>query len=373
VAGKNTGTCAFKSTTVKETESQITGVLKSGCTYESSNPGVVAVDGSNLIVKSAGYSILTGNDGSQSFVGIAAVPKQTIPNYQDVTCSYSGDCNVTGQRALLFSGGTNKEYLLTNETKTQEGATFTLTSLNPEIVTVKKATCTNSACYGQKGQQMTMFEFKGFGTAKIVATAAAVTGYSALNDTISVTFKKGLNKMTNNFKNTTLKFGETAPKLVPDTTMYHTKVTYTFNDKETSAYVTKSGNGLTAGNENAVVIVTAHAPEVDNYQETNASITVIVGDSSKAVNKAEYQNVPIIQTRPELPLQAIVAGNMLSVNSNQPGEIEVEVFSVTGQNVLNKTLSKNYGALSLANIPNGAYLITIRQGIKQLNVKWNKK
>ena len=373
VAGKNTGSCAFKSTSVKETESQITGVLKSGCTYESSNASAIAVDGSNMIVKGVGYSILTGSDGSQSFVQVTSVPKQTILNFQDVTCSYNGECSITGARALLFSGGTNKEYLITSDTKTQQGATFTITSLNPEIVTVKKAKCTNSSCFGEKDKQVTMFEFKGYGTAKVVATAPAVTGFAALNDTISVTFKKGVDKMTNKFKDTKVDLGATLSGYLPAETMGHTKVTYTFNGKETSPYVTQNGTDLVAGNENAVIIVTANAPEAEKYVEMHQSITVIVGDSSKAVNKEEYQNAPIIQTRPELPLQAVVAGNMLSVNSNQPGEIEVEVFSVTGQNVLNKTLSKNYGALSLANIPNGAYLITIRQGTRQLNVKWNKK
>ena len=375
IKGKNTGSCAFKSASAKETDAQISGVLKSGCTYESSNPAAVAVDGSNLVVKGAGYSILTGNDGSQSFVQIISVPSQTIPNFEDLTCNYSGDCSIRGSRLLNFSGGSSKkEWVITENTKTLEGSTFKLESLNPEIVKIKQAKCTSSSCSNaQSNQNVYMYDFVGFGTAKVVATAAAVSGYRAMKDTILVTFKKGLNKMTNKYVDLKIGTGETKKGYLPDESLYKTPVTYTFNDKETSSYITKSGTDLVAGSENAVVVVTAHAAESENYQEMYSSITVIVGDSSKAVNKEEYKSVPIIKTRPDLPLQATIAGNMLNVNSNQSGEIEVEVFSVTGQNVLKKTLSNNYGALSLAKIPNGAYLITISQGIKQLNVKWNKK
>ena len=375
------GSCSFNATTVKESESSVASAFKSGCTYSSSNEGVVTSTGD---VKSAGYVIMTANDGSQSVVQVTAIPKQTIPNFQDLSCNYSGTCNVN--RAISYSkkdDKTLKEWILTTETKTLEGSTFTLTSLNPEIVTVKKASCVSSSCSNtQSGKQVTMFEFKGFGTAKIVGTAPAATGFGALNDTITVTFTKATNKMTNNFKNTTLAFGASAPKLVPDTTMYHTKVTYTFNGKDSSPYVTKSGNGLTAGNQNAIVRITANAPEADNYQEFHQSITVIVGDSSQAVNKDEYYSsepvvvppdtgVGILKTNKVLPLHATIAKSMLSVGSRDAGDINVDVFSVTGQKVLSKTM-RNNATMSLANVPTGSYLIVITQDIKQLNVKWNK-
>jgi endoglucanase len=164
--------------------------------------------------------------------------------------------------------------------------------------------------------------------------------------------------------------------------MYHTKVTYTYNGKDSSPYVTKSGNGLTAGNQNAIVRITANSPEADNYLELHQSITVIVGDSSQAVNKDEYYasepvvvppdtGVGIIKTKMTLPLHATIAKSMLSVGSRDAGDINVDVFSVTGQKVLSKTM-RNNATMSLANIPTGSYLIVITQDIKQLNVKWNK-
>jgi endoglucanase len=378
VKGKNSGTCAFKSTTAKETDTQITGVLKSGCTYESSNPGAVIVNGGNLTITGPGYSILTGNDGSQSFVQVTPIPRQTITNFQDLTCSYDGACS--SNRSTTYSGGTNKEWVITADTKTLEGSSFTLTSLDESIVKVKKATCTSNSCANTvSNKQVYMYEFTGFGTAKVVATAAAVTGYRAMNDTITVTVKKGSNKMTNNFKNTKLALGASADKLVPDTTMYHTKVTYTFNGKESSSYVTKNGNALVAGNQNAIVLVTAHAPETDTYVELNQTITVIVGDSSQAVNKEEYnaakhesETAPVLATKPKLPMQATVAGNMLNISSSEAGEINVDIFSVTGQSILSKNFSSKNAALSLKNVPNGSYLITVKQGSKLLNIQWNK-
>ena len=376
VKAKNTGTCAFKSTTAKETDGQITGVLKSGCTYESSNPNVVAVDGGNMVIKSAGFSILTSADGSQSFVQITSIPGQSIPGFENQTCSFDASCTV-GNRALAYSStnATNKEWVITTETKTAEGSTFKLESLNPEIVKVKQAKCATSSCTNaQKNKDTYMYEFVGYGTAKVVATAPAVSGFRAMNDTILVTFRKAYNKMRNVYGNVEVAVGGTAEDALPDQTLYKVPVTYTYNGKETSPYITKSGTDLVAGSENAIIQVTAHAAEADNFYEMNSSIIVIVGDSSKAVNKDEFQQaMSVIKTNPKLPMQAVVNGNMLSVNSNESGEIHVDVFSVTGQKVLSKDFSKNFGALSLANIPYGSYLITIRQGAKQLDVKWNKK
>lgn len=367
VKGKNSGNCAFPTTNVKETDGQLS-VLKSGCTYVSSNENVVTSTGE---IKKPGFVIMTDNNGSQSVVVVNEVPKQTIPFFTDLTCNYSGACSI--ERALSYSGGTAKEWIVSGTTKTEEGGTFTITSLNPEIVTVKKANCTSSSCFKMQNTQVTMYEFKGYGTAKVVATAPAVTGYPALNDTVEVTFNKGFNKMTNKYKDIALKLGETKSGYLPDQSLYKTPVTYTFNDKETSNYVSKNGTDLVAGNENAVVLVTAHAPEVDNYLEMHSAITVIVGDSSQAVNKSEYQTSPVIVTNPDLPLQAVIANNMLGINSVNTEDIHVDVFSVNGQSVLSKTLSAKHATLSLASVPTGAYLITIKQGMRILSVRWSKK
>ncbi|MCQ2104770.1 MAG: cellulase family glycosylhydrolase [Fibrobacter sp.] len=369
VKGKNTGACAFKSFSAGELDGTVASKLAGGCTYTSSNENVVSNSGE---IKGAGFAIMTGNDGSQSVITIKGIPAQTVPNFQDLTCNFGGTCSTN--RTLSYSGGPNKEWIVTIDPTTLEGSKFTLTSLDPSIVTVKTATCSNTSCSNaQKGKQVLMYEFKSFGSAKIVATAAATPGYKAVQDTITVTYEKGSNKMTNNFKNTTLALGGVAEKLVPDTTMYHTPVTYTFNGEPTSKYVTKNGNALQAGTENAVVKITANAPETETYKEFHMTITVVVGDSTQAVNKSEVEAASIVKTNPKLPLSAIVAGNQLHVNSNEAGDINVEVFSITGQSIMSKTLTSNGTAsMSLASIPNGSYLVVISQGVRQLNVKWNK-
>ena len=142
--------------------------------------------------------------------------------------------------------------------------------------------------------------------------------------------------------------------------------------------MSKSGNNLVAGSENAIVLVTADIPETDNYLAYNGSVTVIVGDSALAVNKDEYYAeknkniVNIVKTNPKLPLHATISNSQLSIAARDADDINVNVFSVTGQKVLEKKLSSNNASMSLAQVPNGSYLVVITQGIKQLNVRWNK-
>lgn len=368
-AGKHTGACAFNPVVANELDGTVASKLAGGCSYTSSNENVVANDGT---IKGAGFSIMTGNDGSQSVITIQEIPAQTVPNFQDLNCNYGGTCSTN--RTLSYSGGPNKEWIVTTDATTLEGSKFTLTSLDPSIVEVKMATCSNTACSNaQKGKQVLMYEFKNFGSAKVVASAAAMPGYKAVQDTITVTYEKGANKITKNFVDVTLPLGGVADKLVPDTTMYHTPVTYTFNGQPTSEYVTKVGNALQAGMQNAVVLVVANAPETEVYKEFHKTITVVVGDSTQAVNKVEVEVAGIVQTNPELPLSAIVAGSQLHINSNETGDIKVDVLSITGQSVMSKKLYSNGTvAMSLEGIPTGSYLLVITQGTRQLNVKWNK-
>ena len=373
------GSCSFSATTVKETDGSAASALKSGCTYASSNEKVVTSTGD---IKGAGYVIMTANDGSQSIIVVKEVAKQTIPGFMDLKCYPNGDCS--SDRAQKYSGGTNMEWVVSNSTTTSEGSKFTLTSLDPSIVSIKTATCSASSCAtSQKGKQVVMYEFKGFGTAKVVASAPAAAGFPALQDTVEVSYLKNPNRIHSNFGKgakkgvIVLSPGETKANFFPDTAIYdHAKVTYTFNGKETSDYLTKSGNNLVVGAQNAIVLVTGHADESTNYGEVNASFTIVVGDSTLAVNKDEYYHTqqidPIVKTNKNLPLQASIANSMLNVRSNEAGDINVDVFSVTGQKVLSKAV-RNGAAVSLAKVPTGAYLIVVSQDARQLNIKWNKK
>ena len=382
-----TGSCSFNATTVKESAGNVASVLKSGCTYTSSNENVVTSTGD---IKSAGYVIMTGNDGSQSLVIVSAEAKQTIAGFVDLKCYNNGDC--TNNRTQKYSGGQNMEWVVSVANTTDEGAKFTLTSLDPSVVTVKTATCSDASCSSlQKGKQVVMYEFKGYGTAKVVATAPAAAGFPALQDTVEVSYLKTANRIHSNFGKGAdkqgfvyLAPGETKAKFFPDTALSEkAKVTYTFNGKESSSYLTKNGNDLVAGSQNAIVIVTGHADETANYGEVTRSTTVIIGDLASAVNAEEYyaalqkmngeeQGIGVFKTKPTLPLRATIANAQLLVNSKESGDIHVDVFSIMGQKVVSKVISNN-STVSLGNIPTGAYLITVRQGVKQLNIRWTKK
>ena len=381
------GSCSFNATTVKESAGSVASNLKSGCTYTSSNENVVTSTGD---IKNSGYVIMTGNDGSQSLVVVSAEPKQTIAGFIDLKCYNSGDC--TKNRSQKYSGGQNLEWVVSVGNTTEEGSKFTLTSLDPSVVSVKTATCSDASCSSlQKGKQVVMYEFKGYGTAKVVASAAAAAGFPALQDTVEVSFLKSANKIHSNFGKghdkqnyVAIALGESKANFFPDTAMFDkAKVTYTFNGKESSDYLTKNGNNLVAGNQNAIVIVTGHVDESANYSELTQSYTVVIGDGTNAVNQEEYyaellrqqgqqQEVGIFKTKPTLPLRATIANAQLHVSSKDAGDIHVDVFSIMGQKVISKTMSNNT-AVSLEKIPTGAYLITVRQGVKQLNIRWIKK
>jgi len=372
VEGKNTGACAFKAQTVKQTDGKAAGVLPAGCTYTSSNEKVATASGTDIVINGDGIAIFTGNDGSQSLVAVTPVPGQSITGFYDVTCNYTGTCS--SGRTINFSGsGTAKEWVLTADTKTLEGSTFKITSLNPEIVTVKNVACNAAGCSGtMTGQNVYMYEFKSFGTAKVVATAPAVSGYKAMNDTITVTYNKGNNRMGSTFKKTKLALGATAANLLPDTTVFRTPVTYTFNGQPTTPYATKQGTSLVAGNQNAILRVVANAEETDLYAKFQYGVTVTIGDSASAVNLAEFNTAKINSFTANLPLHASVNNNNLDIVCKQAGDIEVSILSVNGQKVMNRTVYGDYASFSLNRIPTGSYLIVVRQDSRQVTLKWNK-
>ena len=376
-----TGSCSFNATTVNENAGSVATVLKAGCTYASSNENIVTSAGD---VKSPGYAIMTGNDGSQSLVIVNKIPKQTIAGFMDLKCYNNGDC--TNNRTQKYSGGQNMEWVVSNSTTTDEGAKFTLTSLDPSIVSIKTATCSDASCSSlQKGKQVVMYEFKGYGTTKVVATAPAAGGFPALQDTVEVTYAKPADKIHSNFGkgadkngNVTIAFGATLSGFFPATTVNgKAPITYTFYGKSTTPYLTVSGTNLVAGNQNAIVEITAHADESANYGEVTRKVTVIIGEASQAVNIDEWmaaqQQESIVKTKPTLPLRATIANAQLHVNAKESGDIHVDVFSVMGQKVMSETLNSSNATMSLDRVANGTYLITIRQGARQLNVRWNKK
>ncbi len=292
VKGKS-GVCSFEHVTAKQTDGIILGVLKSGCTYSSSNEDVVSVSGSDIVINDYGFSIFTGNDGSQSVVSISKVAGQTIPNLENVTCLYSGACKseTKTDRTFDYDGDGYNDYLLTTEDKTNEGSNFTLTALDPEIVSVSKTTCTNSLCpSSQKNKQVWMLHFKSYGTGRIFATAPAVPGFRAMQETYEITYEKGITRITNKFMDQTVRLSAVSETGLPTVTLDNVPITYTYNGNPSSIYLTQEGEGFVAGNQDAIVAVTATVPESENYKALSKTVTFIIGDRNAAVNLQEYND-----------------------------------------------------------------------------------
>lgn len=381
------GSCSFKPVTAKQTEGKISGKLVAGCTYTSSNEKIASVSGSDIVINDYGYVIMTGNDGSQSVVTITQVAGQTIANLEDLTCNFSGTCKSASKtgRTIDFDGDGTNDYLLTMEDKTNEGSAFKLSSLDPSVVTVSKTTCTNSGCSNtQKNKQVWMLHFKSFGTTKVVASAAAVTGFRAMQDTFEITYKKGDHRISDKFKNQVVAVNFESATGLPDATITgKAPITYTFNGKETSAYMIKFGEGFATSAYPAIIAVTANAPETENYAASSRTVTFIIGgDSTLAMNKDEYYSYINGTTDAIKPvrkvqnsLQASMNGTMLQFTTKNTGLVKVDIYDALGASV--KQMSDVYGkgshAIDLKGLPNGSYTLVVRQGSQKASIRWTNK
>lgn len=384
--GKRTGSCIFAHTSAKETDSKISGVLKSGCSYKSSNESVVTISGTDLIIKGAGYSIISDASGAQSIVTINTVAKQTVSNYTDVTCNYTNSCTIgTGGsgRTLDYDGDGKKEYFITGNTVTEENSSFEITSLDPTIAKAKLSTCTSASCFANKGKKVWMIEFNNFGTTKLVAKAAAIPGYRALNDTVIVTYNKGQNRIPG-FGKVKMDLGATALEALPDTTIFGTPVTYTFDGEATSPYVSKVGINAVAGNKKAIVKVNASAPETDILAPFSMTVSFVIGDtvevnppanSGTGDNGNGNGNTPIISRVKSQGIQATLINSMLHVNLSKNGLTKIEVFDMMGNQVMQH--SKDYSAgnhsMAIDGISSGSYMVVIKQGSQKATLRWNVK
>ena len=376
VSNKNTGNCAFKAATVKESDGSAASSLKSGCTYTSSDENVVTSAGA---IKGAGYAIMTGNDGSQSVITVTAVPRQTLSGFVDFNCYVTESCSKNKTFKDLDQNG-KMDVLLTVTGETDQGASVTIKSLNESVAKVKKATCSAKVgCYGAaKGATVTMLEFSGtMGEAKLVATANAVTGYAAMNDTITVQYTKTGDKIGGNFKNMTVEKGSLTANVFPSVTEFDgTPITYTFDGKESTPYLANNQGYLTAGTEDAIVVVTALAAETSQRAETKVSITIIVGDSATAVQKGNSSAEPIIATKARTSFGAQFVNDGIVLSTPNSGIATVEVFTTLGQKAMaDLQASVNAGTtwIPVDGLTSGRYVVRIRQGSAVQYFNWNKQ
>lgn len=392
VKGKNSGSCAFSSVSVKQTEGQKSGALKSGCTYTSSNEAVAVAEGSDIIIKDYGYAIFTGNDGSQSVVTVTQVAGQTISNVNDWICYFNNTCTSDQgtNRLVDYDDDGKKELIITMEDQTAEGSNFTITSLNPEIIKIEKPTCVKSCSNTHDKQKVWMFEMNSYGTAKIVVSAPAITGFRAMQDTITFEYRKALNPFAAEFKDATVALGGTLTGFLPDSMdKGGARITYKFNGKDSSPYFTKQGHDLVAGNENAAIFVEATSEETTNYQSSYKAVNVVIGDLTQAVNAEEFMAAaapadtePIDNENAVRPiriasasiLSAQIAGNTLQFHNKRAGFIKISTYDALGNRI--QTSSDIYGAgnhqVSLENLAKGSYMTIIQQDSQKATLRWNK-
>lgn len=378
VAGKHSGTCAFDAIKSSETETNVT--LPSGCSYTTSDENVVTSSGE---IKGPGFAILTAADGSKSVVTIVENPRQTFTNFKDFTCRYGGNCSI-GKMTDLTNAGQGNELSLSTYGKTQQGAKVTVKSLDTKIVSIKEATCSNSTyCYGDAlNNKILMYEFtQTLGSAKVVATADAVAGYQALNDTITATFAKALPRLSSKFKKMTLALGATATDALPDTTQKdQLQVTYLFNGEKTSPFVTKVGSNLVAGNKDAIVDITAMTPETDYYEAMSVTVRVIIGDASKAENNTliddeDKETDAIKAWNASIPFRAEMQNSGLILQVEKTGNVGWSIYTLNGKKMLSNSAQLSAGThwISIESLPAGAYYLKVQQGTFKNYLQFNKR
>ena len=361
------GSCSFTATTVKESVSSVASSLKSGCTYTSSDESIVSSTGD---VKSAGFVIMTGNDGSQSIVTVTEEPKQTITGFEDFKCFVGGSCTKSKSMRDLDKDGTKDEVIVSASGQTDQGSAFTITSLNPEIVKIKKAVCSNSAaCYGKAdGANVYMYQFTGtLGTAKIAVSAPATTGYIALNDTIVVEFGKKIDQLGKNFKSMTVEKGSNTENVfIAETPMSKLPVTYTFDGQETSVYLVNVNGILNAGSADATVKIRATVPEAEQWAAIDSTIIVTIGAGN---------GTPIMLQKPRAAFKATFMNDGIMLSVPDAGLATVEIFSALGhvehsQKVL---LGAGSNLVPISNIGAGKYIVRVKQGSSIRNYLLEKK
>jgi endoglucanase len=361
------GSCSFTATTVKETAGSASSAFKSGCTYTSSDESIVTSAGA---VKNPGFVIMTGNDGSQSIITVTAEPKQTISDFEDFKCFIGGSCTKSKSMRDLDKDGTKDEVIVSATGQTDQGSTITVTSLNPEIVKIKKAKCSNSAaCFGKAdGATVYMYQFTGtIGAAKIVATAPATTGYIAMNDTITVEYGKMMDELGKNFRSMTVEKGSSTENVfIEQTPMAKSPITYTFDGAEVSPYAINFNGFLCAGDVDATVTIRATTQETDEWAGIDSTITITIGSGN---------GTPIMLQKPQSVFSAKFVNGGLLLTTSQSGKASIQVITTLGQ--IAKSVQSELGAgsnwIPMSELSAGKYIVRVKQGSNIRSMSINVK
>lgn len=360
-SGARSGACAFDHQTISIVESSVSGKANGSCSYTSSNPDVATIESGTIKVKAPGIAVMTGNDGTKTIVRITPLPAQTV-HLTDITCRLDNEC--TGGPMASLSGTAGAKEIKASPAKTDQGATITMQSDNPDVIDVKLATCSNlSLCYNDKNVKIWMGDFKSLGTANIHVTAPAVPGYAALDTTLVFEYRKMQQKMnTKMFFSRAVELGSTT-EMLQEKAMGGAVVSYSLSDDELA---TIDGMNLIAGDKNGVLIIYAEVPEVAQYEALSTSISVTIGQVEAIRLKRVTLNTVKVSAH----------DNMLYLNVGKPGLVKVQVFDAKGKQVVRK-IEANYTAgnyaLDMSALANGLYLVKVEQNSQYNYTAWRKK
>ena len=354
-AGARSGSCAFAHVTASIAEGSVSGKASASCTYTSSNANVATVENGVIQLKSAGVTVMTGNDNTKTVVRVTALPQQTL-NISPATCRKSTVCDGNGMNLENLSGESPNERRISG-IKTVEGAEVTIESDNPSVISVKKAKCTGYLCYSEKGETIWMADFKSLGVANLHITAPAVSGYAALDTIVEYKFLK--NAVTLNskyFKNMTVEFGTV---LELNKTYAGTSISFRLSN----SLATIDDYVLTAGNTPGRVFLVAEVPESEDYVYFKDSVVYIIGYDPDGIVKSAAA---------AKRLNAYMQGNKLQLGSVAPGEVQVRVFDMLGKQVAREAVA-NTAEVDLGALSNGNYVVHVKVGSEQTILKWSKK
>ena len=362
-SGARSGSCAFAHTSVYAGSGDISNVASASCTYQSSNPNVAVIENGTIKIKSAGVTIMTGNDNTKTVVRIVPLPDQSL-TLNEITCYLNGECVGEGYGNISDTGLRNEKVI--SLATTTQGAPVTITSDNPDAIYVKKATCSNSGrCYGVYNKaEVWIAEIRSLGVVNLRVTAPAVKGYAALDMTVQAQYLKivvPFKGRVPSFNNQTVEYNsEIELQMVSYDGV--TPVTYSLSNN----LATLDGSILRAGDTPGAVWLIADIPETDRYQAYRDSVRIVIDhDPLEGIKVAAMTGSRV---------DAQIYGNRLLVNAEKRGMVRVRVFNMLGRHMLTKVEnSTNATEFDLSSLGNGNYVIRIEIGSEQKLLKWNKK
>ncbi len=369
--GKTNGACRFASVTEKETIGTISGKANASCTYTSSNEAVATISGGIITVKKAGVAVMTGSDGTLSVVTATPMPAQNF-TFRAYHCRLNKSCNA-GEALKNYSGSYDLEQKL--NVSTLEGQPVTVTSSNPSAISVTKTTCNSSNCIGtNKGASIWVLRFNALGETQVRISAPGSNNYKALDTTITMKYRKNMQRLASSFKNMTVELGSTTPDMLPDTAVYErAQVTYEFEGG--TSYAQKVGTSLVAGIQNVTLNITAHTPETANYEALGTddfgnaqgiarTITIGAGGS------------PIKISQIRAPFKWSSSPEGINLHLERSGAVTLRFLDASGREATPKMV-ENFDAGShwvpLSHLPSGNYFIQVRQGSSSGTFRWFKK